>query len=203
MSPAEKLLPPSAAHWMGTDNFGRDIFSRVMKGTWTTFSIGLFTVLIGAVCGTVVGALTGYFGGMADVVLMRICDAITAFPSILLALVLIAVIGMGTRGSGLLNILLHMPDIRVRVVCDKYRDRVAKAQDTVETFHDVGVVGNIKLGNDGFAVALYSYLDEAAFGAFELFHCLVVGAYVLAHEKGVVYLDDAVASLDTRFATRS
>jgi ABC-type dipeptide/oligopeptide/nickel transport system permease subunit len=82
---------------MGTDSFGRDIFSRVMKGTWTTFSIGLFTVLIGAVCGTVVGALTGYFGGIVDDILMRITDALTAFPSILLALVVISVVDPGSK----------------------------------------------------------------------------------------------------------
>jgi peptide/nickel transport system permease protein len=84
-------------HLMGTDSFGRDIFSRVMKGTWTTFSIGLFTVLIGAVCGTVVGALTGYFGGIVDDILMRITDALTAFPSILLALVVISVVDPGSK----------------------------------------------------------------------------------------------------------
>lgn len=92
-----KLDGPSMQHLMGTDSFGRDIFSRVMKGTWTTFSIGLFTVLIGAVCGTVVGALTGYFGGIVDDILMRITDALTAFPSILLALVVISVVDPGSK----------------------------------------------------------------------------------------------------------
>ena len=92
-----KLDGPSMQHLMGTDSFGRDIFSRVMKGTWTTFSIGLFTVLIGAVCGTVLGALTGYFGGIVDDILMRITDALTAFPSILLALVVISVVVPGSK----------------------------------------------------------------------------------------------------------
>ena len=92
-----KLDGPSMQHLMGTDSFGRDIFSRVMKGTWTTFSIGLFTVLIGAVCGTVVGALTGYFGGVVDEALMRLNDALTAFPSILLALVIISLLGPGKK----------------------------------------------------------------------------------------------------------
>ncbi|MBE6963645.1 MAG: ABC transporter permease [Ruminococcaceae bacterium] len=86
-----KLQPPTLQHLMGTDKFGRDIFSRVLKGTWTTFSIALGTVAVGAVLGTVVGALTGYFGGLVDDALMRINDALTAFPSILLALVVISV----------------------------------------------------------------------------------------------------------------
>jgi len=58
---------PSLAHLMGTDNFGRDILSRVMKGAGATASIALATVAIGAVCGTAIGALTGYFGGFGDV----------------------------------------------------------------------------------------------------------------------------------------
>lgn len=94
-----KLEGPTLQHLMGTDSFGRDIFSRVMKGTWTTFSIGLFTVIIGAVCGTVVGALTGYFGGVVDDFLMRITDALTAFPSILLALVVISVVDPGSKAG--------------------------------------------------------------------------------------------------------
>ena len=93
ISVGPKFAPPSLQHLLGTDNFGRDILSRVMKGAGTTFTIGAATVAIGAVCGTAVGALTGYFGGWADELLMRICDSVTAFPSILLALVVVAVVG--------------------------------------------------------------------------------------------------------------
>lgn len=95
MDGACKFQAPCFAHIMGTDNFGRDIFSRVLQGAGTTLFIAALVVLIGAVAGTFIGALTGYFGGIADEVLMRICDAITAFPSILLALVVIAVLGPG------------------------------------------------------------------------------------------------------------
>ena len=96
MSGAEKLLPPSLAHWMGTDNFGRDIFSRVMKGAGTTLVIALCTVAIGGGCGLIAGSLTGYFGGRVDAVLMRFNDAMTAFPSILLGLVFVSVLGPGS-----------------------------------------------------------------------------------------------------------
>lgn len=95
---------PSLAHLMGTDNFGRDILSRVMKGAGATASIALATVAIGAVCGTAVGALTGYFGGVVDEVLMRFNDALTAFPSVLLALVVISILGPGKR----LNVILAL-----------------------------------------------------------------------------------------------
>ena len=92
---SEKFLAPSLRHLFGTDNFGRDIFSRVMAGMGTTFFISLCTVLIGGMVGTVVGAFTGYFSGVADEVLMRVNDALTAFPNILLALVFIAMLGFG------------------------------------------------------------------------------------------------------------
>ncbi len=97
MMTGPKLQGPSLTHLMGTDGFGRDIFSRVLKGAGTTASIAFFTVVIGAVCGTAVGALTGYFGGRADEILMRLNDALTAFPSILLALVLISLLGPGNK----------------------------------------------------------------------------------------------------------
>ena len=97
ISVGPKFDPPSLQHLLGTDNFGRDILSRVMKGAGTTFAIGAATVAIGAVCGTAVGALTGYFGGAADEVLMRLNDALTAFPSILLALVVISLLGPGSK----------------------------------------------------------------------------------------------------------
>ncbi|MBE6962040.1 MAG: ABC transporter permease [Ruminococcaceae bacterium] len=96
MSSAEKLQAPSAAHWMGTDNFGRDIFSRVIRGAGTTLGIALATVILSCTAGTVIGALTGYFGGRVDAILMRFNDALTAFPSILLGLVFVSVLGGGT-----------------------------------------------------------------------------------------------------------
>ena len=95
MDNAARRCAPSAAHWMGTDYFGRDILSRVMKGAGATFFVSFGTVAIGTAIGTIVGALTGYFGGWLDEVLMRFNDALTAFPGFLLALVLVSVLGPG------------------------------------------------------------------------------------------------------------
>ena len=95
MSAAEKMQGPSLAHLLGTDNFGRDIFSRVLDGAGTTLLISAAVVAIGTVFGVLIGALTGYFGGWVDEVLMRVNDVVTAFPSVLLALVLISLMGPG------------------------------------------------------------------------------------------------------------
>lgn len=96
MNAADKLCGMTAKHPFGCDNFGRDILSRIMKGAGTTFLVALGTVSLGTVVGTIIGALTGYFGGIVDEILMRIIDSIFAFPSILLALVFIALLGPGT-----------------------------------------------------------------------------------------------------------
>lgn len=95
MNGAIKNMAPSLAHPFGTDNFGRDILSRVMVGASTTFLVAILTVAIGAIVGTAVGAFTGYYGGWMDEVIMRINDGVTSFPSILLALVLVSIIGPG------------------------------------------------------------------------------------------------------------
>ena len=90
-----KLQGPSLAHWFGTDQFGRDVLSRVLSGAGSTLMIALGTVVIGGVVGIIIGAATGYFGGWFDEGLMRINDAVAAFPSVLLALVIISIAGTG------------------------------------------------------------------------------------------------------------
>ena len=96
MDSSAKLAGASAKHIMGCDNFGRDIFSRLIVGARLTLGIASGVVAIGVLIGITVGALTGYFGGIADELLMRFNDAVLAFPSILLALVFIALLGSGT-----------------------------------------------------------------------------------------------------------
>lgn len=93
MNGAEKFMAPCIKHLMGTDNFGRDIFSRVLEGLGTTFFVAVSVTLFGSIFGVILGAVTGYFGGIADEILMRMNDALVAFPSILLALVFISILG--------------------------------------------------------------------------------------------------------------
>jgi peptide/nickel transport system permease protein len=95
MNAAEKMARPGFRHLLGTDNFGRDIFSRVVQGTGATFLIALCSVSIGLLAGLLIGGLTGYYGGLFDEVVMRINDVVLSFPSVLLALIFISFIGTG------------------------------------------------------------------------------------------------------------
>lgn len=95
MSSADKQMGPCLAHWFGTDNYGRDLFSRVLVGARTSMFIAVCTVAIGVGFGIIIGSFTGYFGGWLDEVMMRIIDTLFAFPSILLALVVISLLGSG------------------------------------------------------------------------------------------------------------
>lgn len=103
MDGTAKLAGVSWKHLMGCDQFGRDIFSRIMKGCGTTLFIAAGTVCIGTAGGILLGAFTGYYGGILDEILMRINDTVFAFPSILLALVFVSLFG-----SGKYNIMLAL-----------------------------------------------------------------------------------------------
>lgn len=88
-----KLQPPSKEHWFGTDNFGRDIFSRIVNGTKLTLTVGFLSVFIGGTIGVILGIVAGYYGGAIDTITMRLMDILLAFPGILLALAIVSVLG--------------------------------------------------------------------------------------------------------------
>ena len=111
MNVVNKLQSPSGQYWFGTDEFGRDIFSRIMKGTQTAFFVGTVTVSIGLIFGTLIGGVAGYVGGWVDEVTMRIMDALMAFPGIILALMLVAVFGPGMVNTSIALGVIAIPSI--------------------------------------------------------------------------------------------
>lgn len=112
---AHPLQPPSLAHWLGTDQFGRDVLSRAMIGARISAELALETVAAAVVCGTGLGLLTGYLRGWTDRAVMMVCDAVLAFPPILLALALVAILGP-SRHSVMLALSIAYIPVVTRVV---------------------------------------------------------------------------------------
>lgn len=94
--PADKLQPPSWQHWFGTDQIGRDLYTRVVHGTSLTLSAAGIAVAVGLVVGSLLGLVSGFAGGRVDTVIMRAADVLLAIPSLLLSLAIITALGFGT-----------------------------------------------------------------------------------------------------------
>jgi len=92
-------MEPSAAHWLGTDEFGRDLLSRIIHGARTSLAVGVTSITISMVCGMALGAAAGYFGGAFDRAVTVVVDLSWSFPEILLALILIAILGPGLAST--------------------------------------------------------------------------------------------------------
>lgn len=95
MSLSEKFIPPCKEHWFGTDHMGRDILSRVIEGSRVSLTTAMAVVLLSAAIGTVIGLVSGFFGGVIDMILMRAVDVLLAFPTIVFALAISNVLGTG------------------------------------------------------------------------------------------------------------
>jgi peptide/nickel transport system permease protein len=104
-----RLLPPSAQHWFGTDDLGRDIFSRIVHGSRLTLFVVALVAIIAAPIGLLVGTASGYAGGWVDAVLMRITDIFLAFPQLILALAFVAALGPGIENAVLAIALTSWP----------------------------------------------------------------------------------------------
>ncbi|WP_116519818.1 ABC transporter permease [Achromobacter insuavis] len=110
-----RLQAPSAPHWLGTDEFGRDVLSRLIIGASTSLWISLLSVAVALACGTMIGMLAGYLRGWTDRILMMFNDALLAFPGILLALGIMAVLGASKYSIVLALGMAYTPSV-VRVV---------------------------------------------------------------------------------------
>lgn len=115
VSLTERFQPPSMRHWLGTDEFGRDVLSRIMAGAGTSAAIAVITVLFATLAGTAVGLVAGFLRGWVDRAAMAVNDALLAFPGILLALGIVVVTGAGKYGIVLALGLAYAPSV-ARVV---------------------------------------------------------------------------------------
>ncbi len=132
MHAEDRFHPPSATYPFGTDEFGRDILSRVLVGSRVAFTVGMISVGVAALVGVTVGLIAGYAQGKFDSVIMRIFDALLAFPAILLAIVILAVLGPGSLNAILAIAIVTTPAFarltRANVLVEKNKDYVEAAR---------------------------------------------------------------------------
>ena len=132
MTSADRFVAPSLTYPLGTDAYGRDIFSRVLHGGRIAFSVGGISTLIATVIGVAIGAVAGYLQGWIDAVSMRVLDAILAFPAILLAVVILAVLGPGPLNATLAVAIVNIPVFarltRANVLAEKPKEYVLAAR---------------------------------------------------------------------------
>ncbi len=129
---ASKLLPPSTAHPLGTDELGRDLMSRIIVGTRVSLQVAVFVLSFAVVFGTVVGLIAGYAGGMVDEVLMRLTDMFLAFPALILAIAIAASLGRDLRNTMIALATVFWPWyarlVRAQVLSIKQRDYIEAAR---------------------------------------------------------------------------
>ena len=128
--PVDSLDPPSAAHWLGTDDLGRDILSRIIAGTRVSFQVAFLVLTVASVIGTLLGSLAGFYGGLLDEIIMRIADVFFAFPHFLLAMAIVAALGPGITNAMLAIAIAYWPRyarlVRGSILSVKHRDRTWK-----------------------------------------------------------------------------
>jgi len=135
LDPAQRLLPPSRSAWMGTDDVGRDIYSRVLYGGRVSILIGVVVMLASAIIGTLLGMISGYYSSF-DTVIMRTMDGLMAFPSILLAIAIMVALGSGAANVCLALAIVYTPAI-ARLV--RSSTLVLKQQQYVESARSIGL----------------------------------------------------------------
>lgn len=109
IAPAEILQGPSRSHVLGTDELGRDVLTRILFGARVSVAVGAIAISIALACGIVFGMLSGFYGGAVDSVIMRILDALAAFPAILLALAILSALGPGIRNAMIAIGIVYVP----------------------------------------------------------------------------------------------
>ncbi|WP_432653184.1 ABC transporter permease [Salibacterium salarium] len=105
----DRLLPPSTEYWLGTDDFGRDILSRILHGAKLSLTVGFFAVAGSAIVGTFLGIIAGYYGRWLDSIISRVFDILLAFPSILLAIAIVAILGPSLQNALIAIAIINVP----------------------------------------------------------------------------------------------
>ncbi|WP_312507509.1 nickel transporter permease [Lysinibacillus sp.] len=129
---SKRLLAPSSEHWFGTDDFGRDIFSRIIHGARISLWVGFFSVVLSVIIGSLLGIIAGYYGKWIDTVISRIFDIMLAFPSMLLAIAVVSVLGPSLQNALIAIAIINIPNfgrlIRSKVLSVKEEEYIVSAK---------------------------------------------------------------------------
>ena len=172
---ADFLQGPSSHHLLGTDSLGRDLLSRILWGARTSLEIGLIVVAIGSVSGIVLGLLAGYYGGWVNQVIMRIIDALMAFPMIILALIVAALLGGGMKNV-IIALSIGMMPSYARVMCGQVLS--IKENDYVTASRSLGAT-NWRI--------MFSHVFHNCLPPLIVMITMMLGSVILA-EAGLSYL---------------
>ncbi len=128
----DRLLPPSSEHWFGTDDLGRDIFSRIIYGAGLSLTVGFSAVILSAIVGSFLGIIAGYYGRWLDTIISRLFDVMLAFPSILLAIAVVSILGPSLQNALIAIAVINVPNfgrlIRSRVLSIKEEEYIMAAK---------------------------------------------------------------------------
>lgn len=156
-----RLKPPSREHLLGTDNLGRDIFSRIIHGSRIDLRVGTVSVVLPFVLGVILGCLAGYYGGLIDTLVMRLVDIVQAFPFLILIIAIVAVLGPGLRNMYIAVALVAWVSyarlLRGEILVAKHREYVEAAR--AMGAGDVRVIGRHILPNVISSALVYAMAD--------------------------------------------
>jgi peptide/nickel transport system permease protein len=169
------LLSPSSAHWLGTDVIGRDLLSRIIYGTRTSLFVGLTVVGISTFVGTILGVLAGYYGGWIQTVIMRLIDAMMAFPMIILALMVASMLGGGMKNVIIALSVGMMPGY-ARLMCGQALH--LKENDYIMAEKSLGA---------GNALIMFRHIIPNCFSPLIVMVTMMLGSVILA-EAGLSFL---------------
>ncbi len=160
---SETRKPPSLSHPFGTDVYGRDVLSRVIHGAWIALKICVIAVGLAFVCGNIAGAVSGYYGGWVDAIIMRLVDAILAFPFLVLVIAIMAIFGPGLRNLyfalAVVSWCQYARIIRSRYLSEKEEEYV-KAAEAIG-FSDKRIIFGHLMPNSIAPTIVYASLDCA------------------------------------------